>query len=71
MLYIKAPFESHARAGGQGTITPLSALSFDLSPSMAALNGSVHDSDLVASNAASVWHYHCVSDHCHCGTMPV
>ena len=42
------------RSGVQGSTTPLSALSFDLGPSLAALNGSVHGSDLTASRAASV-----------------
>lgn len=39
-------------AGAQGTTTPLSALSFDMGPTMAAINGSLHGSDV----AAMVWH---------------
>ena len=38
-------------AGAQGTTTPLSAVSFDMGPTMAALNGSLHGSDI----AALVW----------------
>ena len=41
-------------SGVQGSTTPLSALSFDLGPSLTGLNGSIHGSDLTASRATSV-----------------
>ena len=40
--------------GGQGSVTPLSALSFDLGPATAALNGGVTEDNPGASHAALV-----------------